>query len=304
MVSEKESPFEVSEFYRKTRDILKLKPGLGKIGFSRKAAQSSLQKDRSPVQIWSAKDIDDMERLSPGERAQLFSKRLKAKTFCLILADGATFSSEIKEEIKKRRLALFYSELSQNICRERMKNFFLSLSPSQIITSGELLHISGLGILIVGESGIGKSEIALELVSRGYHFISDDVVHVKKGTDGKLVGSAPSLTRNFMEIRGLGIINIKEIFGAESIKRQIEINLVIRLKKMRRLKEYDRLGLTFPEDYEILGKKIPQINIPVAPGRNIATLIEVACKAHILKEKGYHAPLDIVRKLDRALSIR
>jgi len=185
-----------------------------------------------------------------------------------------------------------------------MRSFFLSLSPNQIITSGELLQISGLGVLIVGESGIGKSESALELVSRGCHFICDDVVQVKKEDSCKLAGSAPPLTRNFMEIRGLGIINIREIFGLESIKKQAEINLVIRLKKMRRLKEYDRLGLKFPEDYEILGVKIPQINIPVAPGRNIATLIEVACKAHILKEKGYHAPQDLVRKLNRVLSLR
>jgi len=304
MVSEKESQFEVREFYKKTKDILKLRPGSGKIGFSRKTAQPSLQKDHSPVQVWSARDIKDMQNLSTRKRREFFSERIKDETFCLILADGRAFPLDIKEEIKKRRLALFYSDLSQNICRERMKSFFLSLSPSQIITSGELLYISGLGILIVGESGIGKSEIALELVSRGYHFICDDVVQVKKGAGGKLVGSAPPLTRNFMEIRGLGIINIKEIFGAESIKKQIEINLVIRLKKMHRLKEYDRLGLKFPEDYEILGEKIPQINIPVAPGRNIATLIEVACKTHILKEKGYHAPLDIVRKLNRALSVR
>jgi HPr kinase/phosphorylase len=107
-----------------------------------------------------------------------------------------------------------------------------------------------------------------------------------------------------MEIRGLGIINIKEIFGSKAVLKRSAIDLVIKLEKRQRKKEDDRLGLKIPEDYKILGVKIPQVNIPVAPGRNIATLIEVACKVYILKEKGYHAPQDIVRKLNRALSLR
>lgn len=304
MDSGKDSYLSVREFYQKIKDVLKLRPALGNVGFSRKTAQSSLKKTSSSVQFWGLKDIKDLENLATKKRTELSRKRLKDDTFCVILAGGLSLPKEIKEEMRKRRVALFYSELSQKTCRDRMRSFFLSLSPNQIITSGELLQISGLGVLIVGESGIGKSESALELVSRGCHFICDDVVQVKKEDNCKLAGSAPPLTRNFMEIRGLGIINIREIFGLESIKKQAEINLVIRLKKMRRLKEYDRLGLKFPEDYEILGVKIPQINIPVGPGRNIATLIEVACKAHILKEKGYHAPQDLVRKLNRVLSLR
>lgn len=157
----------------------------------------------------------------------------------------------------------------------------------------------------MGDSGIGKSESTLELISRGYRFICDDVVLIQKKANDKLVGSAPPLTRNFMEIRGLGIINIKEIFGPKSVMKQSRIDLVIRLKKLqKKRKEHDRLGLKFPEDYDILGAKIPLINIPVAPGRNIATLIEVACKVHLLKKKGYLASHDIVKKLDRVLSIQ
>jgi HPr kinase/phosphorylase len=170
------------------------------------------------------------------------------------------------------------------------------------VISGGLLQIFGLGVLIVGDSGIGKSESALELIARGHRFVSDDVVHVRRTASGRLIGKAPTLSRFFMEIRGLGIINIKEIFGAKSIGRQSPIDLVIRLKKWHRKREYDRLGLRFPEDLEVLGEKIPQLNIPVAPGRNIATLIEVACKVHILRKRGYHASLEIVKKLERALS--
>jgi HPr kinase/phosphorylase len=172
----------------------------------------------------------------------------------------------------------------------------------RVILSGGFLQIFGLGVIIIGDSGIGKSESALELVSRGHRFISDDVVDIVRAAGGRLTGKAPALSRYFMEIRGLGIINIREIYGARAICRQSQVDLVIRLKKWHRGDEYDRLGLEFPEDFEVLGVKVPQLILPVAPGRTIALLIEVACKVHLLRKKGYHASREIVRKLDRALS--
>jgi len=168
--------------------------------------------------------------------------------------------------------------------------------------SGGLLRVYGVGALIIGDSGIGKSESSLELIARGHKFVSDDVVQVRRDGPGRLVGAAPSLSRNFMEIRGLGIINIKEIFGPRSICPESRIDLIIRLKKWRHGLEPDRLGLELPEDEVILGERVPQLFIPVAPGRNIATLIEVACKVQLLREKGYHAPHEIMKRLDRALS--
>lgn len=175
-------------------------------------------------------------------------------------------------------------------------------SPDQITISGGFLQIFGLGVLIIGPSGIGKSESALELVSRGHRFISDDVVEVRKRRGNGLVGRSPLVSRYFMEIRGLGIINIKEIFGRLAICRQSRVDLVIKLKKWQRGDERDRLGLEFAEDYEILGAKIPQLIVPVAPGRTIALLIEVACKVHLLRLRGYHASREIVMRVDKALS--
>ncbi len=178
-------------------------------------------------------------------------------------------------------------------------------TPAKRITiSGGLLKVFGLGVLIRGDSGIGKSESALELISRGHRFISDDVTELRRTRAGKLVGSSPSLSRYFMEIRGLGIINIKKIFGPKAVSAQAELSLIINLKKWKKGKEYDRLGVEFPEEGELLGQKVSQINIPVAPGRNIATLIEVACKVHILRKKGYFAPQEIAKKLNRVLSSR
>ncbi len=171
------------------------------------------------------------------------------------------------------------------------------------IVSGGLIKIHDLGVLVVGDSGIGKSESALELVSRGWRFISDDVTLIKKTGRRVLTGEAPKLSRYFMEIRGLGVINIKQIFGPESVCRKAEIHLVINLKKWESGKTYDRLGLKPQEKAMYAGIRLPQITIPVAPGRNIATLIEVACKVYILRKKGYHAPEEISRRLDRELRI-
>ncbi|MCJ7681819.1 MAG: hypothetical protein MUP70_13905 [Candidatus Aminicenantes bacterium] len=169
------------------------------------------------------------------------------------------------------------------------------------IISGGLLHILSLGILIVGDSGVGKSETALELILRGHHFISDDVTKVFKKS-GRVVGRAPELSRNFMEIRGLGIINIRHIFGVEALLEEAAVDLVIELKKWETGREYDRLGLKYYGAHTVLDEKIPQLSMPVAPGRNMATLIEVACKVHLLREQGYHAPEEITKTLNRILT--
>ncbi len=161
-----------------------------------------------------------------------------------------------------------------------------------------------MGTLIIGDSGIGKSESSLELIARGHKFISDDVVEIFEDEGGQLQGRSPRLTRNFMEIRGLGIINIKEIFGPPALLDKAPINLVIRLKKWSKKMEVDRLGLKFPEDYLLAGRRIPQLHIPVAPGRNIATLIEVACRVFLLRQRGYEAAQDVIRQLEKRLSVK
>ncbi len=172
----------------------------------------------------------------------------------------------------------------------------------QTTISAGFLKIFGVGTLILGDSGIGKSESALELIARGHKFIADDVVRIDRQADGSLRGTAPPLSRDFMEIRGLGIINIREIFGPKSVVGSARVDLVVKLRKWRRGFEIDRLGLKVTDDESILGEKVPQLAIPVAPGRNIATLIEVACKVHLLRERGYHAPAEIIKRLDHLLA--
>lgn len=171
----------------------------------------------------------------------------------------------------------------------------------EMTMSAGLLKIFNVGTLIMGDSGIGKSESSLELVSRGHIFIADDVVRLMKPSPGSIIGRAPELSRNFMEIRGLGIINIREIFGARSVSSSARVNLIIRLMKWRRGFEVDRLGLGREDSMTILEEKIPILSIPVAPGRNIATLIEVACRVHLLRRAGYHAPSEFVNRINKAM---
>jgi HPr kinase/phosphorylase len=164
------------------------------------------------------------------------------------------------------------------------------------------LYIYGLGVLIIGDSGIGKSENALELTARGHRFISDDTVVVERLPGGRLSGCPPELGRHFMEVRGLGIINIKAIFGRKAILERSPIDLVIVLRQWTRQQHSDRLGLKAPETRTILGVRLPQISLPVAPGRNMGTLIEVACRVHLLRAKGYSASREIVGRLHRVLA--
>ncbi len=169
-----------------------------------------------------------------------------------------------------------------------------------MILSGGLLRVFGLGVLIVGDSGVGKSESALELITRGHRFVSDDATECQV-EDGRLFGASPEVSHHFMEIRGLGIINIKEIFGAKAVSSREEIRLVINLQRWKEGKAYDRMGLEFARDRKIADVPVPQIVIPVGPGRNIATLIEVACKVYLLRESGYHAPKEIIERLNKRL---
>lgn len=292
----------IKDFFRKTEEALKLRAVLGKTGFERKINPTSVQKKIWPVQVWGKKEIKKLKSVSEKRRKSFFKENINKNTACLILAEGLAFYPETVTEAKKKGLALFESQLTRRKCREQVKRFFTSSFLSPTLIPGGLLSIFGLGVLITGDSGIGKSESALELISRGHRFVSDDVTRVRKTTTGKLMGQSPPLSRYFMEIRGLGIINIKEIFGERRICRNSVLDLIINLKAWEEGREYDRLGLRFPEDCNILGKKIPQINVPVGPGRNIATLIEIACKVHILRKKGYFAPLELTTKIRRALS--
>lgn len=161
---------------------------------------------------------------------------------------------------------------------------------------GVLVDIYGEGILIMGESGIGKSEVALELIHRGHRLVSDDVVEIKRINDKSLIGSSPGITRHFIELRGIGIVNAKSLFGVESVKDEQEIDLVIKLEEFNKEQDYDRLGLE-EQFIEFLGNKVVCHSIPIRPGRNLAVICESAAVNHRQKKMGYNAAEELYRRV-------
>ena len=176
----------------------------------------------------------------------------------------------------------------------------VKLAPS-ISVHGVLVDVYGEGVLITGESGIGKSEAALELIRRGHRLVTDDVVELRKVSDDTLVGSAPDITKHFIELRGIGIVDVKALFGALSVKDTQTIDLVIRLEDWDKDKEYDRLGLE--ENYtEYLGNKVVCHNIPIRPGRNLAIIVESAAVNYRQKKMGYNAAQELYRRVQENMS--
>jgi HPr kinase/phosphorylase len=293
--------FQVKDFFLETREIFKFRSVLKNVGFSEKISLPVEGKNFTAFQIFEKKDFSRLESLTSKEKIDFFSKKIKGSEAFLIISDGISGDPVLEKLAGEKKIALFSSPFSKKHCRVRLVQYFKQPHLGQKILSGGLVRMFGLGVLIRGDSGVGKSESALELISRGHCFVSDDVTEFKKKGESVLMGSSPLTGKNFMEIRGLGIINIKEIFGNKIICEKSRVDLIIELKKWKEGKVYDRLGLKIPDDQKILGVNIPRIVIPVAPGRNMATLIEVACKVHLLRKKGYHAPEELIKRLDRAL---
>ena len=170
----------------------------------------------------------------------------------------------------------------------------------RISIHGVLVDVYGVGVLITGESGIGKSEAALELIKRGHRLVTDDAVEIRKVSDETLVGSAPGVTKYFIELRGIGIIDVKTLFGVESVKETQEIDMVIKLEDWNKDKEYDRLGLE--EEYtEYLGNKVVCHSLPIRPGRNLAVIVEAAAVNHRQKKMGYNAAKELYRRVQENL---
>jgi HPr kinase/phosphorylase len=163
------------------------------------------------------------------------------------------------------------------------------------------MDILGLGVLIAGESGIGKSECALDLIVRGHRLVADDTVEVRRRSETILIGTCPELTRHHMELRGIGVINVRELFGIASIRASKRVELVVQLERWDQSREYERLGLD-DRFREILGLRVPLVMMPVAPGRNIAILVEVAARNQLLRLRGHHAALLLAERLQRTLA--
>ncbi|MCM1498344.1 MAG: HPr(Ser) kinase/phosphatase, partial [Clostridium sp.] len=231
--------------------------------------------------------IHDMDK-----GAMIFDKLFQYRFPCLVFCRGLEPHSFVLDAGRKYGVPVLTSEVTTSaFVHETVRWLHVELAP-RISIHAVLVDVYGVGVLIRGESGIGKSEAALELIKRGHRLVSDDVVEIKKVSDDTLVGSSPETTRHFIELRGIGIIDVKALFGFECVKMTQGIDLVINLEEWDKENNYDRLGLE--DQYtEILGNKIVSHNIPIRPGRNIAIIVESAAVNHRQKQMGYNAAQEL-----------
>ncbi|MGD9653033.1 MAG: HPr(Ser) kinase/phosphatase [Candidatus Dadabacteria bacterium] len=254
------------------------KPGL-------KLLDSELKLDKGTVQILGKTEIAYFDRLKPAEKMKVTGSLMSQDVPCFIVTRDLTPDKKLFEACEKNRIPLFSTKLYTGKLISMLQEILeVRLAPFAT-AHGVLMDIHRLGVLLLGKSGIGKSECALDLILRGSKLISDDIVEIRKVGPTRLVGNGPERIKHLMEIRGVGIINIKDLFGTTSVMERREIDMVIELVQWNPDTEYDRLGIE-TGTYNILGIDLPHLVIPVSPGRNTATIIEVAARNQLLKQSG------------------
>lgn len=238
-----------------------------------------------------------LERLEPEERRKAIERLMEKRPSALIVCHSVTPLPEIIELAQKYDVNLFTCGVdTSEFMAQLISTLHVHLAPRQTI-HGVLVEVYGEGLLIKGDSGIGKSETALELIKRGHRLIADDAVEIRRILGNKLIGQAPAMIRHFMEFRGLGVINARYIYGVGAVKSTQTIHMVVNLENWDDYKPYDRLGVE-SEYEEILGVNMPSVTIPVRPGRNLAVILELAAMNNRQKKMGYNAAQDLEERHD------
>lgn len=249
------------------------------------------------IQIIGRVESIYLAQLSDKERYTSLYNLFEKRPVCMIIARGIEPPTEMVEVAKLFNVPLLRTAVATtNFVASLIASLNIHLAPT-ITRHGVLVEVYGEGILILGDSGIGKSETAIELIKRGHRLIADDAVEISKVSEKTLVGRAPSIIRHYMELRGIGIIDVRRIFGTGAVKETEKIELVIKFEQWVEGKLYDRMGLE-NETVEILGIKIPSITVPVRPGRNLAAILEIAAMNQRLKKMGYNTAEEFNKKLE------
>ena len=253
------------------------------------------------VQIIGYVEYSYLKTLDEEKKKEVYETFMSYEIPCLIFCRNLRPDELLLEEANKRNSPIFATEKkTSQFMAEIIRWLNVELAPC-ISIHGVLVDVYGVGVLIMGESGIGKSEAALELIKRGHRLVSDDVVEIRKVSDETLVGSAPDITRHFIELRGIGIVDVKNLFGVLSVRQTQNIDLVITLEDWDRDKEYDRLGLE-EQHTEFLGNKVVCHQLPIRPGRNLAIIVETAAINHRQKNMGYNAAQELYRRVQANLA--
>ncbi|MCI8404508.1 MAG: HPr(Ser) kinase/phosphatase [Clostridia bacterium] len=265
------------------------RPGLQMVGFFDYF-------DSNRVQIMGKVEFTYLEQFNAEIRAEKIERLFSQQIPALIITRGLQIFPEMLEMAEKYNIPLLRSESATSAFMSALIAYLnVELAPRRT-RHGVLVEVYGEGILIMGESGVGKSETAIELVKRGHRLVADDAVEIKRVSDNTLVGSSPEIIRHFVELRGIGIIDVKEIFGIGAVKDEENINMIIHLEPWEDGKQYDRLGMV-DEFTNIMGINVPSLTIPVKLGRNLAVIVEVASMNNRQKRMGYNAAVELNNRL-------
>ena len=254
------------------------------------------------LQILGNVDFSFIQKKTPQERAAIFDKFFSYKPPALLIARNFPVDKQVLAMAKKHSITLLRSPETTAALASSIITFLRSELAPRITRHGVLVEVYGEGLLLMGDSGVGKSETALELLKRGHRLIADDAVEIRKVSESSLIGTAPDLIRNYIELRGIGIINVAKLFGMGAVRTENEINLVVNIVPWNTQEVYDRLGLD-DQYMEILGVKVPMNTIPVTAGRNLAVILEVAAMNNRQRKLGYNAAQEFTDQVDRHFEI-
>jgi len=305
----------VQELEQDQEHRLELALMAGRKGLKKKITHPQVQKmglaltgfiqftDPERLQVIGNTEIAYFKTLTPEMQEKVIREICSLPLSCLVITRGLEIPELFLREGDEKGIPIFRTNLRSFDFIERVTKFLEEKLASTSSLHGVLMDIYGVGVLILGKSGIGKSECALDLILRGHRLVADDMVHVQKRSPSSVIGSGFEVIQHHMEIRGLGIINIRSLFGVEAIRERKKIELVLELVEWDAQREYDRLGFE-EEKFSILDIDFPMLRIPVTPARNLTTIIEVAVRNHLLKVMGYDSALEFEKKLLRKMEER
>ena len=250
------------------------------------------------LQVMGNVEMSYLARLEENNRAQILDRLFSYKFPALLVTRNIAPGPLCVAMAKKHNVTLLRSSLPTSTITSAIISYLKAELAPRVTRHGVLMEVYGEGVLITGDSGIGKSETAVELLKRGHRLIADDAVEIKKVSGSSLVGSAPELIRDYIELRGIGIVNVAKLFGMGAVRAENEINLVVNIVPWKNRQVYDRLGLE-DQHMELLGVKIPMNTIPITPGRNLAVILEVAAMNNRQRKMGYNAAVEFTEQINR-----
>lgn len=273
-------------------------PHIQKTGLALAGFDAYLQPSR--ILIFGESEVRYLESLDPTQRMQVLAAAFSHDIPCVLITGGWTPPAELLAASDRHQVPLLRTSVKTPVAIAKVASLLDDELAERLVIHGVLMDMLGLGVLIIGESGIGKSECALDLVVRGHRLVADDTVEIRRRGETTLIGTCPELTRHHMEVRGLGLINIRDLFGVAAIRASKRVEMVVQLERWDPHREYDRLGLE-ENRHDILGLKVPLIRMPVAPGRSLAVLVEVAARNQLLRARGLNAARDLAERLEQTL---